>query len=119
MWRLFIVIAIAWGAFAGAAQAQGGRRLMEIRTARSVTAEAGAIAGLRARGTVSETYASVMLDEAGKELESAAKTAAKEAPDLSPLIARAQEGVRRRDADALRGVAERLFLMEGAHGRAD
>jgi len=94
-------------------------KLVQIRGARTVVAEAALVADARVHGLVSQTYANEMQQDALDELKSLAKQAQKKTPDLSPITQRAIEATKTSDIAALRAIAAQLLAMEGPHGRAD
>jgi hypothetical protein len=109
---LIIALAMAFGCAAARADA-----LSDIRTLRSLSAEASEIIRLQAQHRVTDTYAVQMKDEAREQLQSSAESA--DTPQLKALAHQALVALSRNDAQALSGIAERLLAMEGAHGRAD
>ena len=91
--------------------------LSDIRTLRSLSAEAAEIIRLHAQHRVTDTYATRMKQEAREEIQSAAKSA--DAPQLKAMAQQALEALGHDDAKALSQLAQQLFAMEGPHGRAD
>lgn len=89
----------------------------DIRSVRTLSAEAAEVIRLQAQHSVSETYARTMKQEARKQLAEEAQSA--QAPNLRKLAGQAVSALDRNDANALTEIVQQLFGMEGPHGRAD
>jgi hypothetical protein len=93
--------------------------LAALRQARSLVAEAGAVEQQARAGGLTKAYAAQMREEARRQLQSARVKAARSSPELAAPIGEALHALDAHDAAALKAIAQRLFAMEGAHGRAD
>lgn len=93
--------------------------LAQLREARSLIAEAAAVERLAQAGGLPAIYADQMRQEAKQELQSARTKAARNSPELVEPITDALHGLDRHDPAALKAIADRLFAVEGSHGRAD
>lgn len=91
--------------------------LSDIRSVRTLAAEAGAVIRLQAQHSVTETYARTMKQEARKQLAQEAQDA--KAPQLRKIAGQAISALDDNRASALAGIVQQLFRMEGPHGRAD
>lgn len=91
--------------------------LSDIRTLRSLSAEAAEVIRLQAQHRVTYTYATQMKREAREELESTGQTAS--SSQLKQMAQQATQALDRNDSRALTALAQRLLAMEGPHGRAD
>jgi hypothetical protein len=91
--------------------------LSDVRTLRSLSAEAAEIIRLQAQHRITETYATQMKWEAREELQSAGESASTGA--LKQTAQQATQALDRNDEQGLATLAQRLFAMEGPHGRAD
>jgi hypothetical protein len=88
----------------------------DIRTLRSLAAEASEVCRLSAQHRVTEVYAHTMLKEARDELQDTAEST-RSAP-LKAIARNAIAAVNKADANMLARIAQQLFEMEGPHGRA-
>jgi hypothetical protein len=95
-----------------AALAADSSRLVLLRTARSVTAEAAATIDLEQRGLLSQTFVRGELDDASDELRSLADDALKSQPDLARSIDEAARALAAKDVALLRAIATRLHTLE-------
>jgi len=91
--------------------------LADTRALRSLAAEAAEVIRLQAQHRVTGIYVREMKEEAREQIESTIKGT--DAPQLKPLAAKAIAALDRNDAGALAVIAQQLFRMERAHGRAD
>ena len=95
-----------------AAFAADSSRLVLLRTARSVTAEAAATIDLEQRGQLSQAFVRGELDDASDELRSLADEALKSQPDLARSIDQAARALAAKNAAMLRAIATRLHTLE-------
>ena len=111
-----IVATIAVALLLGSAAAHADT-LSDIRSLRSLSAEAAQVIRLQAQHRVTDTYATEMKQEAREELQSSADDAG--TPQLKAIARQATQALDRNNSQALTDIAERLLAMEGPHGRAD
>ena len=91
--------------------------LSDIRSVRTLAAEAAAVIRLQAQHRITETYARTMKEEARQQLVQEAQEAT--ARQLRTIAGQAISALDRNNASALTGIVQQLFRMEGSHGRAD
>jgi hypothetical protein len=91
--------------------------LSDIRSVRTLAAEAGEVIRLQAQQKVTDIYARTMKDAAREQLAQEAQDA--KAPQVRKIAGQAISALDRNDAGALSAIAQQLFRMEGPHGRAD
>jgi hypothetical protein len=111
------IVGIAFVALVLACAVARADGLSDIRTLRSLSAEAAEIVRLQAQHRITETYATQMKREAREELQSAGESASTGA--LKEIAQQATQALDRNDEQGLTTLAQRLFAMEGPHGRAD
>lgn len=91
--------------------------LSDLRSVRTLAAEAAEVIRLQAQHRVTETYARTMKDAAREQLAEQAKSA--EAPQMRKIAGHAISALDHNDPNALAAIAQQLLKMEGPHGRAD
>src|SRR5689334_16075923 len=91
--------------------------LSDIRSVRTLAAEAAEVARLQAQHKITATYARAMKQEAREQLVQEAQDG--KAPQLPKIAGQAISAVDHNNAGALAAIVQQLFRMEGPHGRAD
>jgi hypothetical protein len=109
---------MAWTACFGPAHASqlcSPSRLVAIKQARSIVAEASFSTELYARGRTTGLFNSELLQQANDELTSARKTLRGD-DEAVALVDAAQSGIQTGNSAYLRGLADELLNLERANG---
>ena len=112
------VLLMAWTACFGPAHASqlcSPSRLVAIKQARSIVAEASFSTELYARGQTTGLFNSELLQQANDELTSARKTLRGD-DEAVALVDAAQSGIQTGNSAHLRGLADELLNLERANG---
>lgn len=117
--KLLLLLAFLAAPLTARAEDIDSGKLVQIRSTRTVVAEAALVDEALAHGKVTQTYADEMRKDALDALDSLAKQARKKTPELSPIIQQAIGATQASDIGALRTLTAQLLALEGPHGRAD